>query len=335
MTVLLTVAIEFRFLRTPRSSTETTKHKTSATGSRTSIQYHWHPEEFIGVLTDCIFDEGCGILYHHVQKSGGSTVESVFFGFLPPDVTGTGLKPTAVTRTSDFVNNHKRTFWNHTDAFCGRSKFSSYQVPPDGREFKAVAERCLDATDRNRFVILSSYREPISRVLSQIHQICNKNFASRPERTREACNRCVYHDPVVDDTGRGDNEVWDTYANKTLDLFDELLYMRDHLKEDLTGGRRHRGQSVEVLMMDTSDLGRFFTDLDEALVRHQQPPPQSQQTKKSAAGGGGDDAEMLRLPVLNSKNEEKRSRCSFGLRSGIIKMLKPAVKAYRNLTLSV
>jgi predicted nucleic acid-binding Zn-ribbon protein len=281
-----------------------------------TVHYHWHPQQFTNIVKDCIFDDDCGILYHHVFKTGGTTMEKIFFKMLPPSIRDANFTAYELMRTDP-----KRIpqFSKHPRAYCVQAKFTSYQS--SGEKFKEIVKTCLDISKTKRYVTLSTYREPISRTISFIHQHCNKIFDKRSEKLQNACLRCRYNDKnVTEDESRDDKEVWDGYTNQTNNAYDELLHFNKHLKEELIGNKKSR--SVDVLMMDMEDLDKFFRGLDEVLVSSQ---PKLSKNK-------------LRVPFKKEgehSNKEKLEVCSFGMKSQMIKSLKPSLEAYRKLTLSL
>ena len=298
---LLSSSPEWMSERTTKSAEKANTTATAAAAAtRTgTVFYHTRPEDFVGIVADCAFDDWCGLLYQHVPKSGGSTFEAYFFGMFPPDTEGTGLSEHLVMRTR-FQNsmfwidkNEKTGRTNDVSAsnariepYCGRSKFTSYQ--DQSRGYADIVQACLDGTKttKRKFVSISSYREPISRTLSVIHQWCNKNFGAQTEKMKRACRRCSYPDPVVDQAGMDDKAVWDGVANMTIRSFEYLRWINEHMKDELRynrivnddetnddddvddGDGDDRRQSVDVLMIDTMDLDSFFSAFDAALVRH-------------------------------------------------------------------
>lgn len=93
--------------------------------------------------------------------------------------------------------------------FCGR-KFSSYQVNSD--DFMFAVGYCLawhekqqqikkstkkkkniQPTSKPHILLMTTYREPISMALSDIHQMCNKNLKRRSQRVRNACGQCQWY----------------------------------------------------------------------------------------------------------------------------------------------
>jgi hypothetical protein len=129
---------------------------------------------------------------------------------------------------------------SHVQNYC-RAKFTSYEM--NAKTFlEIVVPTCMEIktnrTSRSRGVILSTFREPIQRTLSYIHQICNKNMRWRNRKTRAACARCSYD---------LDRDYWEGWANTS--------------NEDYKGLRSvglSRISNTTVLTMDTNDLTTFY-----------------------------------------------------------------------------
>jgi hypothetical protein len=103
----------------------------------------------------------------------------------------------------------------------------------------------------------------------------------------------------------------------TNDAYTELLDFNMHLKEELN--RNKASPSVQVLMLDMADIDNFFQHLDDVLV----------------SSGEKWSGKNLRVPrEQGTFNKEKLGVCSFGMKSQMIKSLKPSLEAYRSLTLS-
>ena len=307
-----------------RSHESECKTTTAAAANDTemAMQFHLNPEGFINVVADCIFNDGCGLLYHHVAKSGGTTVEGYFFKMFRPKPAGTGMTWGDMKRTTLFKSKFFDDNGAYVDAYCGQSKFFSLQ--DYGKEFPSVVKECLDRTNRTKFVVLSSYREPISRVLSLIHQLCNKHISIKLSEERrkqwdDACNRCDYQDPVVDENGKADRQLFDTIGRLTNELFENLISMSLSLKDGLglEPGGRNSGKTIENLMIDIVDLNNFFDGLRDAIEVH-----------PSNTDGS------VEIPTFEVKNTESLSRCSLGMKSGLINRIQPAIAGYRNLTLT-
>jgi hypothetical protein len=76
-------------------------------------------------------------------------------------------------------------FLSHVQKYCS-AKFTSYEI--DAEIFlETVVPTCMkintNRTSKSRGVILSTFREPIQRTLSHIHQICNNKLDQRDPAT--------------------------------------------------------------------------------------------------------------------------------------------------------
>ena len=161
----------------PRLSTE---EKRAIDG--TAISFHLYPNKFVQELTDCFYDDDCRIYYYHFEKSGGTSIEQRMARLFPPRLNSC-CGPTLMER-----------FRVEPIKYC-EAKFSSYQV---GRsEFlDEIVPTCIAKTGA-RAVVLVSFREPIQRTLSYIHQKCNKHLWGRSDAMKRACRTCSYEQDKV------------------------------------------------------------------------------------------------------------------------------------------
>jgi hypothetical protein len=196
------------------------------------------PYHFSEEIISCFRDNDCRIYYLHSKKTGGKDVEGRMFSLFPPHLQsyarGDNLKP---------------LFLSNVQKYCA-AKFTSYET--DANTFlETVVPTCMgintNRTSKSRGVILSTFREPIQRTLSYIHQTCNKNFDWRNRETRAACNGCSY------DLHRDYWEGWENITN-----------------EDYKGLRSvgmSRISNTMVLTMDTNDL-KVFYDMTNLVGNH-------------------------------------------------------------------
>ena len=197
-----------------------------------TINFHLHPNKFVNELTECFNDADCRIYYYHFPKSGGTGIEERMARIFPPRLGSCCSKT---------LMNH---FHRKPNRFCS-AKFSSYQV--DSSDFlDEIVPTCI-ANTGVRAVILVSIREPIQRTLSQIHQICNKNFKMRTNVTKSACTRCSYEQDKV---------FWDNFVQDTNRQYVELM--------DVASAKI---SNTTVLSVDLMDLSALYRDLFAA-TRH-------------------------------------------------------------------
>jgi hypothetical protein len=130
------------------------------------LDYHFHADEFTQSFAACVLDNNCRVVYHHVPKTAGTTIEQVASKLF--------RLPVALPSCCDdsVIDRFKQS----QAKYCGR-KFSSYQV--NGTQFVKIVHSCqLFHSSRNysqpqRAVVLSSYREPIARTLSYVSLSCS------------------------------------------------------------------------------------------------------------------------------------------------------------------
>ena len=265
--------------------------------SGTSINYHLQPDLFTSAITNCLLDEQCRIIYHHVGKSGGTTIEDTFFRMYPPE-----LKSCCGGKILGKLANDDKA----REKYC-TAKFSSYQIL--GKYVEGLTKSCLsvitNATEDTqhdpgqgpRSIILTTYREPISRTLSSIHQLCNKQSDKRKNETIEACTECRY------DFG---TEVWDHVVNMTNDHYEGVAEVA-----------ALRIPDVQVISLDMIDISPALDRLRERL---------------KADADRMDRDGVPDVPMTRWRNPELKSVCSFAMTSEMIKSLGTAQAVYRNLT---
>jgi len=148
---------------------------------------------------------------------------------------------------------------NYHDKYC-LAKFSSYQLL--GKDFQQVVARCLNTylprkkntpfsflesplPSSHNAIALFSFREPISRMLSQIHQLCNKNIELRDANTTLACFHCNYTQDVA---------YWDAFVQD-----------QEYLYESLKNVLQMTIPNVQVLAIDAMHITTFFRQLQSVL----------------------------------------------------------------------
>jgi hypothetical protein len=262
------------------------------------LDFHLHQAQFTQTFAACVIDSNCRFIYHHVQKTAGTTIEDITLKLFY-DVDG------KTHSNSCCDNTVLERFNKNSISYCTKQKFQSYQV--NGSTFENIVKRCMDIyTQQNqsqpqRVVVLTSYREPIARTLSSIHQVCNKNADRRSQSTLEFCDRCSYET---------DSEYWmgyvDRFNNDYEQLYDHVV-RSDYLKSCASKNK------MELLAIDSADVSRFFSQLKDALP-----------VTYHAA---------LEQPSVY--NPEEKARCSFGVTSDMIKGLALSTDIYRNLTCGI
>ena len=262
-----------------------------------STNFHLQPELFTAAISDCLLDEQCRIIYHHVGKSGGTTIEDTFFRMYPPE-----LKSCCGGKILGKLANDDKA----REKYC-TAKFSSYQIL--GKYVEGLTKSCTriitnateddqhDPGQRPRSIILTTYREPISRTLSSIHQLCNKQSEKRKNETLEACTECRY------DFG---TDVWDHVINMTNDHYEGVAEVAALQIPD-----------VQVISLDMIDISPALDRLRERL---------------KADADRMDRDGVPEVPMTRWRNPELKSVCSFAMTSDMIKSLGTAQAVYRSLT---
>jgi hypothetical protein len=268
--------------------------------SHTFLSYYYPSQsqhKFVQVLSHCLVDSTCHILYHHVAKTGGTTMETVFQKVFDAPV------PESSCCHANLMSRFRK---NKASKWCF-SKFSAYQLKQT-QDFHDVVGMCADLysnyTNHNatqelvphRAVILTTIREPFSRVVSDIHQICNKNPQLRSNQTLEACGRCSYQKDV---------DFWDaTAVNLNNRIYHEILAdYQEKAAAPPPPGITHS------LLIDTIHLSKMFRGLRHAM-----------NISNGVNNTGKQNAEIISL-------------CNFAMPSAMMRKLQPSQDAYRNLTI--
>lgn len=188
-------------------------------------------------------------------------------------------------------------FHSSPDNYCP-NQFQSYEVPPSG--FGEILRTCqswwekkrqLQAQERShRFVILTTFREPLSRALSAIQQMCNTHLSERTDEAQDACRACDY---------ARDKEFW----NEKLDETNRVYKWLQHQAVTDLRAEHH-------LWLDTADLNSMFKRLATKI------PGDSQQVAFESYFG-------------ELHNPEKLDVCSFNFSSEAMRVLSPSVELYR------
>lgn len=266
------------------------KNMTHAIGEIQSLGFQLNPNRYVNSFYDCALDKKCKIFYHHVAKTGGTHIEQKFQDLFKSPKLCSGCYATIMDR-----------FRKRTELYC-KLPFSSYQV--NVTQFEQIVQTCLTYDFVERALLLTSYREPLTKTVSKIHQICNKNLDRRDNYTRYMCTtQCDKYD-----ANRG---FWDKFVNVTTRDLRESQYvtqnMVHHLNDNIIRNSKEKKKSVEAFAIDTIDIDTFFAKLlDEE----------------------DDEVEI-------HYNTEKKSRCDFRVSSSMMKLHTEATLIYRNLTIGM
>ena len=209
----------------------------SKINNNTHINFNRNPSTFTAVLSDCLLDNHCKVIYHHIQKTGGKTVEYRMFHAFPNQIYKRKQIRCCFEKTENEFSRAKKIL-------C-KEKFTSYEV--DSKQFENMVRKCqkinhVKGEDPDRNVVLVSIRKPQDRMLSRINAFCNVRFYKRPKEIQEACLSCFYQDY---------KKVFNSFALGTNEVF-EMAYNTTQLQIP----------NVPVLSFDTYDIDDMFDRLE-------------------------------------------------------------------------
>ena len=278
---------------TGRESTNAEKSANSAPGT------------FVRRFKDCMLDDRCHTIFLHIAKTGGTTLESALGLFFNPKERVVGA------RWSCCGNELMDRFRAHKEEYC-LSPFRPFQV--GAADIPEILDACREVYRemhagengvRTHYLeVLVSIREPITRELSKIHQMCNKNFASRGKQWQEACRRCSFGQ---------DQKFWlrgaSSGTNQNYEDLLALLSTPGHGRvatANETAAMVALPANVPTYLIDMSDISPFLSELKQSL---------------NELGS--------RLPIEGKQNKESKALCNFHMPSDLMKALSPALSAYR------
>lgn len=182
-------------------------------------------------------------------------------------------------------------------------------------EFKEVVAACQDADPQRRTLVLTTFREPTTTLLSYIHQMCNKNLNNRKPLIREACTACTYENSTT---------LWRSFAfiieRQIAGAYRVSRWLRpdfDAAYESAYNVRYRNSSSTSVTFVDTSHIHldtqrmqvlTLETNDVDSFLWHWQP-----------------DA------IFDVANPELKGECAFKLTTELIKALRPSLSIYRKL----
>ena len=275
-----------------RASMYSAKHRRKKTEGFTL--FHLDKSRFVWAFADCLADPDCTIQYMHVAKTGGTYLKWAMNKILDVSrVESYEIKNIWYTWHRDCCGEELNgRFLADPSSYCSRP-FSSYQT--DRKFFiENILETCKQLS--KRVVFLVSFREPLTRAVSWIHQICNKNTRKRTSEVLEACQRCTYAD---------DPDFYNQY--KSLQGLDALMLSNRTFWSGMDGHG--------MLAIDNADFNEFLHLLEGAM-----PDSYEHSFKKLFEG-------------KQTQNVEKTQVCNFRVPSAMVKNYKDELLLYRKIVL--
>ena len=276
--------------------------------------FHKNGNEFINTLVECIRDEHCQIFYHHVQKAAGTYIGSRLFPWMNnrfPNVMITEIREGLAqqpqppkSKTSKWIqfSNQKWCCYDKVmqnmrrdpQQFC-RYKFSTWEIT--AKQMAEVMDTCffrnkskpLQRSENNRkaynytrAVVLVTYRDPIERFTSLVHQLCNVGsdfykatarqilagnwntlqFIKSPAALKElsdACGRCAYNTKgrYLSPKYANDADIWDRLARDTIRVLNGVSELIGLIQAKNQISTKH----AHTLVLDSKDVSIFFRRL--------------------------------------------------------------------------
>ena len=268
-----------------RASMYSAKHRRKKTEGFTL--FHSDKSRFVFAFADCLTDPNCTIQYLHERKTGGTYISYAMHRILSlSDEEWEHLR-------NDCCELYvKKWFEENPSRYCNK-RFSSYQTYHDIFAH-VIVEKCKQLG--KRVVVLTSFREPLTRAVSWIHQICNKNTRKRTSEVLEACQRCTYAD---------DPDFYNQY--KSLQGLDALMLSNRTFWSGMDGHG--------MLAIDNADFNEFLHLLEGAL-----PDSYEHSFKKLFEG-------------KQTQNVEKTQVCNFRVPSAMMKSYSDEVLLYRKIVM--
>lgn len=196
--------------------------------TETTINFQSQPNVFVNILTNCFNDDDCRIAYYHFGKSGGTDVVERMQHFAPPRLDSC---------CNDLM---MKRFHDNPEKHCN-IKFSSYEVSSTSF-LNDILPTCYNIT-KGRAVVLVTFREPVARTVSYIHQMCNKNLHLRTPQQRQVCERCSYKD---------DKDYWTNFLQDANKQYQGLYDVASFVPKPYAN---------VVLAIDLVDLSQLYSDL--------------------------------------------------------------------------
>lgn len=200
------------------------------------LNYLRDKDDVIQVFKDCENDPKCYFTYHHVAKSGGTSVEENMFPKFGQD--------TELTCCHGRMLNKFRA---DPERYCAQ-KFTSWQVSKN--KFTEIVETCQKLRPDSRTVVWTTFREPISTYVSLIHQMCNKNTDKREPHHAQACEVCDFTNETA--------AVWLEFA-QSVELQIKGAYYTSHYFLNRT--------DVTTVTMEPNDLNDFWNTYTDSPMR--------------------------------------------------------------------
>jgi hypothetical protein len=196
---------------------------------REPMNYLRDSKAAVKVFKDCTADPNCHFTYHHVSKTGGTTIEENMYPKFDQPIQSTCCHGRILKK-----------FRDDPEHYCAQ-KFTSWQVSKG--KFIEIVNTCRRLRPNSRTVVWTTFREPISTFVSLVHQMCNKNVYKRDPDKQKACEVCDYNSETA--------AVWLEYA-QSVEWQIKGAYNTSHFFLD--------APDVTTVTMEPNDLNGFWQE---------------------------------------------------------------------------
>jgi len=190
------------------------------------VNYYKRPNDFVEMFASCVRDENCVFYFWKIEETRSDIINIQFRHVLE----------TAAHANNCCMSRAVKQFEKDVEEYC-LSKFSSYEV--NGEQMREIVETCTKLRPGARTIVLFTYQNPYSYLISKINRICNVFLEKRSPVVQRVCRSCQYAE---------DNQAF----------FDRLIEQTNHLYLSTANITEMNLNNVQVLYLDIMDLDRFF-----------------------------------------------------------------------------
>ena len=253
-----------------------------------AISYYKYPRLFVDKVVNCYKDDKCRIFYHHVQKTGGTFLCDLLSPYFN---NGENYDASIWCCFGGFMDKFRK----NPASYCNRGNFNFLPFEVFGDQMKEVINTCLGLgqTNLTRIVGISSYRQPLQRFVSNIHQFCNMGGCKKNNNTacERACSNCHFVEEGED------NNFWMEWIEHNNRVYREQLHILSDTKSI--------PPAAQMLMIEDGELTEMTNQLQLSMGRN--------------------------FSKTGSHNKFHKGQCNFRPPMSMVKLLKSCDDAYKEL----